>query len=109
MEDPFDLRIRFLRVLKKGLDASVTVCLLWASIFSNVSGLSSQRSIQDAIKFVMPHFSRCGEDLWDCVTEAISEVILSLHMRYVLYFLLTLPPGQHQSENEYLLFPRFLM
>jgi len=67
MEDPFDLRIRFLKLLKRGLDAS-------------------QRSIQDAIKFIMPHFSRCGEDLWDCVTEAIGEVNINQRMN-IFYFL----------------------
>ncbi|KAF8589510.1 hypothetical protein K439DRAFT_1383407 [Ramaria rubella] len=47
--DPFEVRMQFLAQLKR-LTAS-------------------QQSIQKIVTFALKYFSRCGEDLWDCIVE----------------------------------------
>jgi len=56
--DPFETRLHFLQLLRK-LNAS-------------------QASIQKVVSYAIKYGSRCGEDLWECITEECSKVSLSL-------------------------------
>jgi CTD kinase subunit gamma len=52
--DPFEARMQFLQLLRK-LNAS-------------------QASIQKVVGFAIKYGSKCGEDLWECVTEECAKV-----------------------------------
>lgn len=54
--DPFQARLDFLGLLRK-LNASLP-------------------SIQKVVAFAVRYGSRCGEDLWECITEECSKVSL---------------------------------
>jgi hypothetical protein len=44
---------------------------------------SSQQSIQKVVAFALKYFSRCGEDLWECIVEECQKV--SLILRTILF------------------------
>jgi hypothetical protein len=52
--DPFETRLHFLQLLRK-LNAS-------------------QLSIQKVVGYAVKYGSRCGEDLWECITEERAKV-----------------------------------
>jgi hypothetical protein len=52
--DPFETRLHFLQLLRK-LNAS-------------------QLSIQKVVGYAVKYGSRCGEDLWECITEECAKV-----------------------------------
>lgn len=54
--DAFEARLHFLQLLRK-LNAS-------------------QPSIQKVVSYAIKYGSRCGEDLWECITEECSKVAL---------------------------------
>ncbi|KAF8309366.1 hypothetical protein DL93DRAFT_2158452 [Clavulina sp. PMI_390] len=64
--DPFEVRMQFLSLLRK-LDAT-------------------QLSIQKVVSYALRYFSRCGDDLWECVVEECQKG--SLNMRINLLYLL---------------------
>jgi hypothetical protein len=35
---------------------------------------SSQQSIQKVVGYALKYFSRCGEDIWDCIVEECQKV-----------------------------------
>jgi hypothetical protein len=39
---------------------------------------SSQQSIQKVVAFALKYFSRCGEDLWECIIEECQKVSVIL-------------------------------
>ncbi|KAG9009795.1 hypothetical protein FRB95_003323 [Tulasnella sp. JGI-2019a] len=64
--DPFEVRMQFLSNLRK-LNAT-------------------QSSIQKAVGFAIKYFSRCGEDLWDCILEECQKGSLNVRIN-ILYLL----------------------
>lgn len=51
---------------------------------------SSQQSIQKVVAFALKYFSRCGEDLWECIIEECQKVsvvldIISSSMQYASF------------------------
>lgn len=58
--DPFEARLSFLQLIRK-LNAS-------------------QASIQKVVGYAIKFGSRCGEDLWECITEECSKVSAAMHM-----------------------------
>jgi len=58
MNDPFEVRLSFL-VLIKRLNAS-------------------QQSIQKIVGYALKYFSRCGEDLWECIVEECHKVSVAV-------------------------------
>ncbi|KAH7909657.1 CTD kinase subunit gamma CTK3-domain-containing protein [Hygrophoropsis aurantiaca] len=64
--DPFEVRMQFLSLLRK-LNAT-------------------QQSIQKVVSYALKYFSRCGEDLWDCIVEECQKGTVN-HRINVLYFL----------------------
>ncbi|KAJ8582021.1 hypothetical protein M405DRAFT_693891, partial [Rhizopogon salebrosus TDB-379] len=87
--DPFEVRMQFLGLIRK-LNAS-------------------QQSIQKVVAFALKYFSRCGEDLWECIIEECQKGSIN-HRINILYFLDSLcetsllakahqPPEQKQANN----------
>jgi CTD kinase subunit gamma len=66
MHDPFEVRMQFLGLIRK-LNAS-------------------QQSIQKVVAFALKYFSRCGEDLWECIIEECQKGSIN-HRINILYFL----------------------
>ncbi|KAG0706060.1 CTD kinase subunit gamma CTK3-domain-containing protein [Suillus ampliporus] len=66
MHDPFEVRMQFLGLIRK-LNAS-------------------QQSIQKVVGFALKYFSRCGEDLWECIIEECQKGSIN-HRINILYFL----------------------
>jgi len=64
--DPFEVRMQFLTLLRR-LSAS-------------------QPSIQKVVGYSLKYYSRCGEDLWDCVIEECQKGDIN-HRINILYFL----------------------
>ncbi|KAH8088969.1 CTD kinase subunit gamma CTK3-domain-containing protein [Cristinia sonorae] len=64
--DPFEVRMQFLGLLKR-LNAS-------------------QQSIQKVVGYALKYFSRCGEDLWDCIVEECQKGSINNRIN-ILYFL----------------------
>ncbi|EGO00520.1 hypothetical protein SERLA73DRAFT_104838 [Serpula lacrymans var. lacrymans S7.3] len=64
--DPFEVRMHFLSLLRK-LNAS-------------------QQSIQKVVGYALKYFSRCGEDLWDCIVEECQKGSINNRIN-ILYFL----------------------
>ncbi|KAF8525999.1 CTD kinase subunit gamma CTK3-domain-containing protein [Hysterangium stoloniferum] len=64
--DPFEVRMQFLAQLKR-LSAS-------------------QPSIQKTVSFALKYFSRCGEDLWDCIVEECQKGSTNTRIN-IFYFL----------------------
>ncbi|TFK50786.1 hypothetical protein OE88DRAFT_1659858 [Heliocybe sulcata] len=64
--DPFEVRMQFLTLLRR-LNAS-------------------QPSIQKVVGYALKYYSRCGEDLWDCVIEECQKGDIN-HRINILYFL----------------------
>ncbi|RSH89043.1 hypothetical protein EHS25_002705 [Saitozyma podzolica] len=64
--DPFETRLHFLQLLRK-LNAS-------------------QLSIQKVVGYAVKYGSRCGEDLWECITEECAKGSLNTRIN-ILYFL----------------------
>ncbi|EJD08292.1 uncharacterized protein FOMMEDRAFT_101733 [Fomitiporia mediterranea MF3/22] len=64
--DPFEVRMHFLSLLRR-LNAS-------------------QQSIQKVVAYALKYFSRCGEDLWDCVVEECQKGSLNTRIN-ILYLL----------------------
>ncbi|KAI0070348.1 hypothetical protein K474DRAFT_1631966 [Panus rudis PR-1116 ss-1] len=64
--DPFEVRMQFLTLLKR-LDAS-------------------QQSIRKVVGYALKYFSRCGEDLWDCILEECQKGSINNRIN-ILYFL----------------------
>ncbi|KAH7929564.1 hypothetical protein BV22DRAFT_1029421 [Leucogyrophana mollusca] len=64
--DPFEVRMQFLSLLRK-LNAT-------------------QQSIQKVVSYALKYFSRCGEDLWDCIVEECQKGSIN-HRINILYFL----------------------
>ncbi|KAH7883453.1 CTD kinase subunit gamma CTK3-domain-containing protein [Phlebopus sp. FC_14] len=64
--DPFEVRMQFLGLLRK-LNAK-------------------QESIQRVVGYALKYFSRCGEDLWECVVEECQKGSIN-HRINILYFL----------------------
>ncbi|KAJ3491452.1 hypothetical protein NLI96_g716 [Meripilus lineatus] len=50
---------------------------------------ASQQSIQKVVAYALKYFSRCGEDLWDCIVEACQKGSINTRIN-ILYFLDTL-------------------
>ncbi|KIJ63502.1 hypothetical protein HYDPIDRAFT_168348 [Hydnomerulius pinastri MD-312] len=64
--DPFEVRMQFLGLLRK-LNAT-------------------QQSIQKVVGYALKYFSRCGEDLWECIIEECQKGSIN-HRINILYFL----------------------
>ncbi|TCD65550.1 hypothetical protein EIP91_002514 [Steccherinum ochraceum] len=64
--DPFEVRMQFLGLLKR-LNAS-------------------QQSIQKVVGYALKYFSRCGEDLWDCIVEECQKGSINNRIN-IIYFL----------------------
>ncbi|KAF9235982.1 CTD kinase subunit gamma CTK3-domain-containing protein [Melanogaster broomeanus] len=64
--DPFEVRMQFLGLLRK-LNAT-------------------QQSIQKVVSYALKYFSRCGEDLWECIVEECQKGSIN-HRINILYFL----------------------
>ncbi|KAF8551624.1 hypothetical protein OG21DRAFT_1478068 [Imleria badia] len=64
--DPFEVRMQFLGLLRK-LNAT-------------------QQSIQKVVGYALKYFSRCGEDLWECIIEECQKGSVN-HWINILYFL----------------------
>ncbi|KDQ56970.1 hypothetical protein JAAARDRAFT_35568 [Jaapia argillacea MUCL 33604] len=64
--DPFEVRMQFLSLMRR-LNAS-------------------QPSIQKVVGYALKYFSRCGEDLWDCIIEECQKGSIN-HRINILYFL----------------------
>ncbi|KAI0782954.1 CTD kinase subunit gamma CTK3-domain-containing protein [Abortiporus biennis] len=64
--DPFEVRMQFITLLKR-LNAS-------------------QQSIQKVVGYALKFFSRCGEDLWDCIIEECQKGSINSRIN-ILYFL----------------------
>jgi len=64
--DPFEVRMQFLTHLRK-LNAS-------------------QQSIQKVVGYALKYFSRCGEDLWDCIVEECEKGSINNRIN-IFYFL----------------------
>ncbi|KAF8546340.1 hypothetical protein OG21DRAFT_1518210 [Imleria badia] len=64
--DPFEVRMQFLGLLRK-LNAT-------------------QQSIQKVVGYALKYFSRCGEDLWECIIEECQKGSVN-HRINILYFL----------------------
>ncbi|KAI9570100.1 CTD kinase subunit gamma CTK3-domain-containing protein [Boletus coccyginus] len=64
--DPFEVRMQFLGLLRK-LNAT-------------------QQSIQKVVGYALKYFSRCGEDLWECIVEECQKGSIN-HRINILYFL----------------------
>lgn len=90
MHDPFEVRMQFLGLIRK-LNAS-------------------QQSIQKVVAFALKYFSRCGEDLWECIIEECQKGSIN-HRINILYFLDSLcetsllakahqPPEQSSSTSK---------
>ncbi|KAJ8594219.1 hypothetical protein M405DRAFT_930290 [Rhizopogon salebrosus TDB-379] len=88
--DPFEVRMQFLGLIRK-LNAS-------------------QQSIQKVVAFALKYFSRCGEDLWECIIEECQKGSIN-HRINILYFLDSLcetsllakahqPPEQSSSSKQ---------
>ncbi|TDL22983.1 hypothetical protein BD410DRAFT_787796 [Rickenella mellea] len=67
--DPFEVRMQFLTLLRR-LNAS-------------------QQSIQKVVTYALKYFSRCGEDLWDCLVEECQKGSINTRIN-ILYLLDTL-------------------
>jgi len=64
--DPFEVRMQFLTLLRR-LNAS-------------------QQSIQKVVTYALKYFSRCGEDLWDCLVEECQKGSINTRIN-ILYLL----------------------
>ncbi|KAG6373838.1 CTD kinase subunit gamma CTK3-domain-containing protein [Boletus reticuloceps] len=64
--DPFEVRMQFLGLLRK-LNAT-------------------QQSIQKVVGYALKYFSKCGEDLWECIIEECQKGSIN-HRINILYFL----------------------
>ncbi|KAG8959282.1 hypothetical protein FRC03_008202 [Tulasnella sp. 419] len=64
--DPFEVRMQFLSQLRK-LNAS-------------------QTSISKVVGYAIKYFSRCGEDLWECIIEEVQNGSLNMRIN-IFYFL----------------------
>ncbi|KIK82142.1 hypothetical protein PAXRUDRAFT_154439 [Paxillus rubicundulus Ve08.2h10] len=64
--DPFEVRMQFLGLLRK-LNAT-------------------QQSIQKVVGYALKYFSRCGEDLWECIIEECQKGSIN-HRINILHFL----------------------
>lgn len=64
--DPFEVRMQFLGLLRK-LNAT-------------------QQSIQKVVSYALKYFSKCGEDLWECIIEECQKGSIN-HRINILYFL----------------------
>ncbi|KAI5120164.1 hypothetical protein M0805_008431 [Coniferiporia weirii] len=64
--DPFEVRMQFLTLLRR-LNAS-------------------QQSIQKVVAYALKYFSRCGEDLWDCLVEECQKGSINARIN-ILYLL----------------------
>ncbi|KAF8836604.1 hypothetical protein BDN67DRAFT_973935 [Paxillus ammoniavirescens] len=64
--DPFEVRMQFLGLLRK-LNAT-------------------QQSIQKVVGYALKYFSRCGEDLWECIVEECQKGSIN-HRINILHFL----------------------
>ncbi|GJE97348.1 CTD kinase subunit gamma [Phanerochaete sordida] len=64
--DPFEVRMQFLTLLRR-LNAS-------------------QQSIQKVVGYALKYFSKCGEDLWDCIVEESQKGSINNRIN-ILYFL----------------------
>ncbi|KAH8110476.1 CTD kinase subunit gamma CTK3-domain-containing protein [Phellopilus nigrolimitatus] len=64
--DPFEVRMQFLTLLRR-LNAS-------------------QQSIQKVVTYALKYFSRCGEDLWDCIVEECQKGTINTRIN-ILYLL----------------------
>jgi hypothetical protein len=47
---------------------------------------SSQQSIQKVVAFALKYFSRCGEDLWECIIEECQKVRYHLFAVAAFFF-----------------------
>lgn len=104
--DPFEVRMQFLTLLRR-LNASVNTFLkisdrLW------IIRSSSQQSIQKVVGYALKYFSRCGEDLWDCIVEECQKVVISRFPPWTGSLLL-LFQGVDQQSYKYIILPGFLM
>ncbi|THH09643.1 hypothetical protein EW145_g1872 [Phellinidium pouzarii] len=66
--DPFEVRMQFLTLLRR------------------LNACSSQQSIQKVVAYALKYFSRCGEDLWDCVVEECQKGSINTRIN-ILYLL----------------------
>ena len=85
--DPFEVRLQFLALLKK-LDAyvfSVRFCLKANCKIC----LRTQQSIRKIVSYALKFYSRCGEDLWDCLVDECQKGSINTRIN-VLYLLDTL-------------------
>lgn len=69
--------MQFLGLLKR-LNAYVSLRALYDISHANQLS-SSQQSIQKVVGYALKYFSRCGEDLWDCIVEECQKVGLFGH------------------------------
>jgi len=67
--DPFEVRMQFVHLMR-GLNAS-------------------QNSIHKVVRFALKYFSKCGDDLWDCVVEECQKGTVNTRIN-ILYMLDTL-------------------
>jgi hypothetical protein len=62
---------------------------------------STQQSIQKVVGYALKYFSRCGEDLWECIIEECQKVrfLFALLVDIVTDSLsgLDKPPHQHPT------------
>ena len=86
--DPFEVRLQFLAQLKR-LDAYVQLMHFFVSTKSVYVWSRTQQSIRKVVTFALKFYSRCGDDLWDCLVEECQKGSINTRIN-ILYLLDTL-------------------
>ena len=73
--DPFEVRMEFVTLLGKLSASVIHLHRTHSPLIANLC--RSQSSIQKVVQFAFKYFSRCKDDLWDCLVEEFQRVSLS--------------------------------